>query len=742
MKTYLIIIFSIFSYVSIAQESYEELYNKGYEATKEGNFEKAIEYFSKCILKNRKDQAAYWSRGYAYLEQSMMPEALDDINKAIDLTPSKDLEDFSKLYSIRGNIYYKSENYKDAISDYSKAISYDSKSLENYWYRAICYQYEKDFEKALHDFKYCENLFEKDDLDNLSLLYNSIANTYESLDNNQDAIEFYNKSIKTKPNNNIAYLYRGIIHFDQNDYDKAINDLTEALSSYKTDNEIKAEIYLYRGRSYMEIGEYEKSLEDLSISIKEKPDFFSYQIRGDLKRLMGNYKDAIEDFNKSIELEPKNDWAYYRRGWTKEFDNDNNSAIKDYDRAIELDPQYAYTYLSRGRLKAKLFGFEKAKSDYEKVISIETEYREGGNSKQYALYYLGRNQEAIDWVLKIIEKYPNSGNYYDMACLYSIMNKKNDAIKYLDIALEKGYKDFIHMANDDDLNNVKFSEEFKNMLLKYKINVEIPIPISDVDILIPELKLDFKNRFALVIGNEDYSSYQIDLEKEVNVDFARNDAFAFKEYLIKVLGVPEKNITTLTNATAAQILQGLEKLSKLASITQGKSELFFYYAGHGFANQETKESFLMPVDVNTNNLQYAIKLQVIYDKLAEFPTQKTIIFLDACFSGGARNKELSTLRGVKVKPKQNSLKGNLLVFASSSDIESSQSFTQKKHGLFTYYFLKKIQESRGNLTYKDLFDYVKENVSLESILNKNQSQTPTLLVSPDIEKSWSVWKIN
>ena len=105
-------------------------------------------------------------------------------------------------------------------------------------------------------------------------------------------------------------------------------------------------------------------------------------------------------------------------------------------------------------------------------------------------------------------------------------------------------------------------------------------------------------------------------------------------------------------------------------------------------------------------------------------------------------KELVAMRGVRIKPKKNVIKGNLLVFASSSKMESSQPFVQKKHGLFTYFLLKKIQETKGNLTYKELFEYINENVSLESILNKNQTQTPSLIISRDIENTWTKWKLN
>ena len=54
------------------------------------------------------------------------------------------------------------------------------------------------------------------------------------------------------------------------------------------------------------------------------------------------------------------------------------------------------------------------------------------------------------------------------------------------------------------------------------------------------------HRYALVIGNEDYSSFQTGLSSEVNVDYAINDAKVFSEYCQKTLGVDSRHLKLLT----------------------------------------------------------------------------------------------------------------------------------------------------------------------------------------------------
>jgi hypothetical protein len=259
---------------------------------------------------------------------------------------------------------------------------------------------------------------------------------------------------------------------------------------------------------------------------------------------------------------------------------------------------------------------------------------------------------------------------------------------------------------------------------------------SDVDKNIPENGGSDENKFALIIGNEDYSSYQPNISDEMNVAFATNDALTFKEYCRKTIGIPDRNITYLTNATAGKISQAIDKINKLILATNGKAKVTVYYAGHGLPDEITKEPYLIPVDVSGANIQSAIKLSYLYNKLTEFPSQQVVVFLDACFSGGGRESGLLAARGIKVKPRADYLKGNIVVFAASSGEESSLPWKEKQHGIFTYFLLKKLQETKGTVTLLELSDFVKEKVKLESVRANSKSQNPQVLMSEDLLNGW------
>jgi hypothetical protein len=264
---------------------------------------------------------------------------------------------------------------------------------------------------------------------------------------------------------------------------------------------------------------------------------------------------------------------------------------------------------------------------------------------------------------------------------------------------------------------------------------------SDVDKNIPENSLKYNNRYALVIGNENYSKYQTGLNSESNVDFANNDAIVFSQYCEKTLRIPKENITLLTDAGSPQMNSAIEKLSKLAQYSNGVAELIFYYAGHGFPDEGTNDAYIIPVDISGANVKYGIKLNDLYSKLTVYPAKRITVFLDACFSGGARNQSLLAARGIKVKPKENIIQGNLIVITASSGDQSSLPYKEKQHGIFTYYLLKKLQDSKGDVSYKYLTDYIINSVQLNAVKINNKEQNPGVLISPDLE-NWEYLKLN
>jgi len=287
------------------------------------------------------------------------------------------------------------------------------------------------------------------------------------------------------------------------------------------------------------------------------------------------------------------------------------------------------------------------------------------------------------------------------------------------------------------------------------------VSLSDVDVDIPISKRNV-NGYALIIGNEDYASYQSDLDVSQNVPFATQDAESFKNYLNVMYGMPDENIILLVNATYGEMSQSIEKFKKLMEFDGENNNFIFYYSGHGMPDENTNDPYIMPVDISGYTVNQAISLNDLLSDFSKSDYKSCSLFIDACFSGVSRSPEpLIKVKGVgkwKVKKTKTSTRsfydfdlisntGNnnlyfvnpnigekMVLFSSSSGDETSLTDEKNQHGLFTYHLLSNLKQSKGEVSYEGLFKYLKNKVGVESIMKYNKQQTPEILYGEKINK--------
>lgn len=259
---------------------------------------------------------------------------------------------------------------------------------------------------------------------------------------------------------------------------------------------------------------------------------------------------------------------------------------------------------------------------------------------------------------------------------------------------------------------------------------------SDVDINIPRNKInENSNTFALIIANEHYQNV-------TKVEHANNDGKLFAEYCGKTLGIPQKHIMLYHDATLGNMLGAINRIKDIGNAYSGNLNIIFYYAGHGIPDEESKDAFLLPVDGHASSPRTCYKQSELYSELANIKAKSVMVFMDACFSGSQRGDGmLMASRGVAIKAKSTNPQGNMVVFSAAQGDETAYPYKEQKHGMFTYYLLKKLQETKGDVTLGELSDYVTTEVKKTSIVANGKMQTPTLLSSPQIANDWRNWKL-
>lgn len=258
--------------------------------------------------------------------------------------------------------------------------------------------------------------------------------------------------------------------------------------------------------------------------------------------------------------------------------------------------------------------------------------------------------------------------------------------------------------------------------------------MADVDINIPESGKIQDGTFALIIANENYRRLS-------SVPFALNDGEIIRKYFNLTLGIPERNIMIATDASGNDIKYYIDHISDICRTLGNDASLLVYYAGHGVPDNTTKNAYLMPIDGYAERTEATgISLDDLYKRLQDLPTKQTIVFLDACFGGTDRyDNMLSEARGVRIKPRSNVVSAdNFVVFTASQGDQTAHPYNEMNHGLFTYFILKKMSESKGDVTLGELVDYVTNQVKRKSVLD-GKLQDPTITFS-STNTNWKSWR--
>lgn len=235
-------------------------------------------------------------------------------------------------------------------------------------------------------------------------------------------------------------------------------------------------------------------------------------------------------------------------------------------------------------------------------------------------------------------------------------------------------------------NGQSAASEYKRVSL-YKENTAFQ---DELEKNIPKGKVN-ENGIAVVIGNK---SYQNSIS---SVEFALNDAAIMYKYLTEMMGFKKENIIYIEDAKLSdlKLIFGDKDnhKGKLFNISNSMSEIFVFYSGHGAPDPNDQNAYIMPVDSDPNHLPLTgYKLETLYENISRISHQKSIIVIDACFSGSVSNGEeiikyASPVR-IKIKKPAYSNSDNSVIITAAKNNQIASWYPQKKHGLLTYFFLK------------------------------------------------------
>jgi Tfp pilus assembly protein PilF len=192
----------------------------------------------------------------------------------------------------------------------------------------------------------------------------------------------------------------GVAAINDGDYEKAISELSEAISLSPD----YAEAYFYRAMAYRSNDMYNEAIADFTRAIELEPNsVYPYYERGLAYSYSGIATRAIEDFTRAIELQPNMIDAFYQRAG-RYFDTGRyDDAIADFDKVIELNPGYGDSYFDRGRAYSSKGDYEAAIEDFSLAINLDREAAYYYYARGEAYRLLGNTDSAIEDYRSVLE---------------------------------------------------------------------------------------------------------------------------------------------------------------------------------------------------------------------------------------------------------------------------------------------------------------------------------------------------
>ena len=277
-----------------------------------------------------------------------------------------------------------------------------------------------------------------------------------------------------------------------------------------------------------------------------------------------------------------------------------------------------------------------------------------------------------------------------------------------------------------------------------------------VDFNIPHIEENSNSKtYALIVADEEYTA------PLPNCDYATNDGDVLHQYFVHTLGIPTRHVKVLHNAGRQEIYnEGIHWLKDIIKAQSGNVHIIVYYAGHGVTNQKFAP-YLMPSNVDVSKIRafrsktgalpedIVLKggdAEKILDQCISFDTLtgwfnrvealSYTFIIDASFDGIQRcGKPFFTIKKESKRYRTPRVRSDIVIFMAADGDKTAYSFIDQHHGFFTYYILKELKYTRGEITFQELFNNVTKNMAYETSL-QGKLQEPSMIIGGKLGENW------
>jgi len=252
----------------------------------------------------------------------------------------------------QGNAAYKAKKFDEALELYGQAFSKDGTNMSVLTNMAAVFFEQEKYPECISK---CEEAIDvgrenRADFKLIAKAYARIANAHIKLNQQQEALKFYQKSLSEHR-------------------DPAI---------VKKVQQIEKQIKEEKDKAYVDP---EKAEEERQ--------------RGNEAFTKGDYPEAVGAYTEAIKRNPNDAKIFSNRAAAYSKLMEFNLALKDCDKCIELDPDFIKGHLRKGHICIALKNYQKATESFERALSIDSSNQEANEGYRQANIQANSDPEAV-----------------------------------------------------------------------------------------------------------------------------------------------------------------------------------------------------------------------------------------------------------------------------------------------------------------------------------------------------------
>ncbi|MEG3438119.1 tetratricopeptide repeat protein [Pannus brasiliensis CCIBt3594] len=247
--------------------------------------------------------------------------------------------------------------------------------------------------------------------------------------NYSEALEHFTGAIERGINPGAAYGNRCLTRIHLQDYINAWQDCTRSLQHRSS-----ATVYFHRGLAFYRLGEHDRALDDYNRSIALQPTYYpAYYNRGLVHSARKNHSLAITDFNQSLRQMTAPDPVslasiYTDRAASYLALGNLNAARADLDRSLHLDKNYPPTYYHRACLSRRLHRFPEAIDDFNRALALDPRLADAYIQRGLLLDRLGYPRSALEDLHRGADYFHHQGHRENYRSVLTLIERVRDRL--------------------------------------------------------------------------------------------------------------------------------------------------------------------------------------------------------------------------------------------------------------------------------------------------------------------------